>query len=55
MTPRECWEKHKHLDYLFEDSEWMATRTDWKLSMLYDCWQAVKQAATEEEVRWVKN
>jgi hypothetical protein len=46
MTPKECWEKYRHLDHLLSDSEWLPK--EFQGYMLFDCWQAVKQAAKEE-------
>ncbi len=46
MTPRECWEKYRHLDHLFSDEDWLPKGSLGEAML--DCWQAVKQAATEE-------
>ncbi len=46
MTPRECWEKYRHLDHLLSDEDWLPA-TPLGVAM-FEIWQAVKQAAMKD-------
>ena len=51
MTILEVYEKYKHLDYLFSKEDWMIQPDGGGrqiASALYDCWQAIREAAKEE-------
>ena len=51
MTPRDCWLKHRRLDEILSDATWLTGNRLRKemAEIIVEIWQAVKQAANEEE------
>ena len=45
MVIQEVYEKFKHLDQLLSDKEWLGLTNNLLYAILYDLWQAVKEAA----------
>jgi len=45
MVIQEVYEKFKHLDQLLSDKEWLFLANNLLYAILYDLWQAVKEAA----------
>ena len=45
MVIQEVYEKFKHLDQLLSDKEWLFLANNLLYAILYDLWQAIKEAA----------
>ena len=45
MVIQEVYEKFKHLDQLLSDKEWLWLANNLLYAILYDLWQAIKEAA----------
>lgn len=48
---KEVYEKFKHFDCVLSDKEWLIESGDLRLQILYDLWQAVKEAQHVENVQ----
>ena len=48
MEIKEVFEKYKHLDHLFSDKDWLYD--DFKGSIIFDMWKAIKEAHSEDSV-----
>jgi len=44
MVIQEVYEKFKHLDQLLSDKEWLGLTNNLLYAILYDLWQAIKEA-----------
>ncbi|WP_181391319.1 hypothetical protein ACKUB1_13720 [Methanospirillum stamsii] len=52
MTLQSVFEQYKHFDHLLSDHEWLTGpdeegHRDIRMIILYDCWQAIKEAVQE--------